>query len=105
MPEREHVTVDGAMRKRESVRDQVENGDSKSRKGVSHLTVSRGVITPVPAPQARFRSSLGHAKYNTTPAHLRKKSVNREAILGRRKRRHDISNRLSVKISLLVRKY
>lgn len=34
--EREHVTVDGAMRKRESVRDQVENGDSKSRKGVSH---------------------------------------------------------------------
>jgi len=30
------------------VRDQVENGDSKSRKGVSHLTVSRGVTTLPP---------------------------------------------------------
>lgn len=43
---REHVTVDGAMRKRESVRDQVENGDSKSRKGVSHLHGFTGCHNP-----------------------------------------------------------
>lgn len=33
---REHVTVDRAMRKWESVRDRLENSDSKSGKGVSH---------------------------------------------------------------------
>jgi len=75
------------------VRDQVENGDSKSRKGVSHLTVSRGVTTlpppPPPGPPGwRFRSR--DAKHNARPRYG--KSANREAILGRRKRRRDLDS-------------
>lgn len=60
--EEEERKIDGAKR------DQVENGDSKSRKGVSH----------------RFHGVSAPASHNVAG-----KSANRETILGRRKRRHE----------------
>lgn len=101
--EREHVTVDGAMRKRESVRDQVENSDSKSRKGVSHLTVSRGVTTLPPRGPARFRSR--DARNTMRGRAFTGSQRTTKAILGRRKRGRDIESTVREIERKLVRRF